>query len=124
MAALQGVNIVVVSAVQGRGPDATFCSAFRRVCFQVPSCVPGFLCFLSFRACPLAMSDSAEITHGESLWETLDVLRDSGQHGAKVCLGMANFLSERAAIETSYGNVRRTAAVIHNVSYIELRRLA
>jgi len=55
------------------------------------------------------MSDSAEITHSESLWETLDVLRDSGQHGAKVCLGMANFLSERAAIETSYGNVRNNA---------------
>ena len=54
------------------------------------------------------MSDSAEITHGESLWETLDVLRDSGQHGAKVCLGMANFLGERAAIETTYGNVRET----------------
>lgn len=57
------------------------------------------------------MSDSAEITHGESLWETLDVLRDSGQHGAKVCLGMANFLSERAAIETTYGNVRETVVI-------------
>lgn len=55
------------------------------------------------------MSDSAEITRGESLWETLDVLRDSGQHGAKSCLGMANFLSERAAIETTYGNVRDSA---------------
>lgn len=61
------------------------------------------------------MSDSAEITQGESLWETLDVLRDSGQHGAKVCLGMANFLSERAAIETSYGNVRKPSTTPNRV---------
>lgn len=53
------------------------------------------------------MVDSAQVTRGESLWETLDVLRDSGQHGAKTCLGMASFLSERAAIETTYGDVRR-----------------
>ena len=53
-------------------------------------------------------SDSAEITHGESLWQEIDVLRDSGQHGAKSMLGMSSFLSERAAIETTYGNVRES----------------
>lgn len=46
-----------------------------------------------------------QITHGENLWEALDVLRDAGQHGAKTCLGMGSFLSERATVEDSYGKV-------------------
>lgn len=50
--------------------------------------------------------DSTQITHGESLWEMLDVLRDSGSHGAKTCLAMASFLRERAAVENAYGEVR------------------
>lgn len=49
--------------------------------------------------------DAAHISHGESLWEKLDVLRDKGYHGAKTCLAMASFLSERAAVENTYGEV-------------------
>ena len=53
----------------------------------------------------------------ESLWEKVDVVRDSGQHGAKSCVGMANFLSERAAIETTYGNVRNVVPPHVDVTY-------
>lgn len=59
--------------------------------------------------------ESAHITRGESLWERLDVLRDSGSHGAKTCLAMSSFLKERAQLENAYGEVIRvqyTAAVL------------
>lgn len=49
--------------------------------------------------------DSGHITHGESLWERLDVLRDAGSHGAKTCSVMALFLKERTALENAYGEV-------------------
>lgn len=64
----------------------------------------------SFRCSPLphcSLLCGMSTALSESLWEKVDVLRDSGQHGAKSCIGMANFLSERAAIETTYGNVRK-----------------
>lgn len=51
-----------------------------------------------------------QITHGENLWEALDVVRDAGQHGAKTCLGMGSFLFERAKIEDGYGKVGRNIA--------------
>lgn len=49
--------------------------------------------------------ESGHITHGESLWERLDVLRDAGSHGAKTCSVMALFLKERTALENAYGQV-------------------
>lgn len=55
--------------------------------------------------------DPHHITHGESLWERLDVLRDKGSHGAKTCLAMGTFLRESAAVENTYGKVRSSARV-------------
>lgn len=57
------------------------------------------------------MGESAHITHGESLWERLDVLRDKGSHGAKTCVSMSTFLKERASLENVYGQVQPSAVI-------------
>lgn len=56
--------------------------------------------------------DSHHITHGESIWERLDVLRDKGSHGAKTCVAMGAFLKERASVENAYGQVREHVGTI------------